>query len=128
MKYLVDTHCFLWWLTDDSRLSAPARSAMQRTDAQVFLSVASLWEIMIKVSIGKLVFPQDARRYLSRHLTKTGIQLLPIQASHTFELASMQQIHRDPFDRMLVAQSLVEAIPIITKDEVIRRYPVKTIW
>jgi PIN domain nuclease of toxin-antitoxin system len=128
MRVLLDTHAFLWWVTDDDRLSAPARASIGASDNWVFMSAASAWEIITKVRIGRLPLPEPVDGFIARHLEENAFQPLSITMRHTFELEALPDLHRDPFDRMLVAQAIVEDMPLVTGDHAIRAYPVSTIW
>lgn len=124
---LLDTHAFLWWVSDDSRLSARARTAI--TDATlVLVSVASCWEIAIKVSLGKLKLSQPVDRFLAEHLGINQFTLLPIELDHAASVATLPFHHRDPFDRLLAAQALYETLPIVSADPVFRKYKLKRVW
>ncbi len=128
MRIILDTHAFLWWIIDDPQLSPRAREIMGEGDNDLFLSVASGWEIAIKAQLGRLRLPDRADRFVPEQLTRNGIEVLPIQMSHVLHVARLPEIHRDPFDRLIVAQSIIEKVPILTHDEHIREYSVKTIW
>ena len=128
MKILLDTHAFLWAITEDARLSERARQMFLSSANQLFLSVASLWEIVIKVQIGKLPLPEPTEPYLLDQLSRNAVQTLPVQASHALRLFKLPHHHGDPFDRLLIAQSQVEGLPILTTDPLIRKYPVETMW
>ena len=105
MNILLDTHTFLWFVNDDSRLSQPARILIEAEETQPFLSVASLWEIAIKISVGKLVLKQPYETFIPQQLALNGIGVLNITLEHTAAIATLPFHHRDPFDRLLVAQS-----------------------
>jgi PIN domain nuclease of toxin-antitoxin system len=128
MRLLLDTHAFLWWVTDDDRLSAAARASIGASDSQVFVSAASAWEIITKVRIGRLPLHGPVDGFIARHLEENAFQPLAITMRHTFELEAMPDLHRDPFDRMLIAQALAEDMPLVTGDHEIRAYPISTIW
>jgi PIN domain nuclease of toxin-antitoxin system len=128
MRILLDTHAFLWWITDDDRLSTVARGSIGAPDNQVFLSAASAWEIITKSRIGRLPLSEPVDGFIARHLEENAFQPLPIMMRHTFELETLPDLHRDPFDRMLVAQALAEQMPLVTGDRAVRAYPVTTIW
>ena len=128
MRVLLDTHTFLWWITDDSQLSTTARQVMENTDNTLYLSAASGWEIAIKARLGKLRLPDDVQGYVSEQISINAIQVLPIEMSHALQVYTLPDHHRDPFDRILVAQSLVEQLPILTIDPLIAQYPVVTVW
>jgi PIN domain nuclease of toxin-antitoxin system len=127
LKVLLDTHIFLWAISDSARLSSRAQELVQDSDNEVLLSIASAWEIAIKVGIGKFVMPVPLAPYLQRQLVKHRIGLLPIQLSHLAMLEKLPLHHRDPFDRLLVAQCLEEDATLITVDSQLQLYPVKII-
>ena len=128
MRVLLDTHAFLWWTTDDDRLSTLAREATGAKENQVFVSAASGWEIITKSRIGRLTLPQPVDGFIAQHLEENAFQPLSITMRHAFELEALPGLHRDPFDRMLIAQSIAEEMPLVTGDQAIRAYPVSTIW
>ena len=128
MKVLLDTHTFLWWIANDSQLSERARTVIEDADHQLFLSAASGWEIAIKTRIGKLKLADDLQGFVSEQLRINAIQVLPIQMAHALQMATLPDHHRDPFDRMLVAQSQLEQLPILTIDPQIAKYSVTVIW
>lgn len=126
MKILLDTHTFLWAITDDSKLSRAARDAI--ASAERFWSVANLWEVLIKFQIGKLPLPTPAGEYLVSRLSANGVSVLPIKLEHVLRVEKLEPYHRDPFDRILIAQSIEEGWPIVTSDPHFSRYPVDVIW
>jgi len=128
MKALLDTHAFLWWITDDPRLSARARKIIANGENTLFLSAASGWEIAIKAKLGRLKLPDDPERFIPKQLAVNAFESLPIQMSHVLHVYKLPDHHRDPFDRLLVAQAQLEKLPILTADPLIARYRVKTIW
>lgn len=128
MKVLLDTHVFLWWIADDPQLSSRARQIMEAADTEPFLSAASGWEIAIKSRLGKLKLPADLQGFVAEQLRVNAIQVLPIQMAHALHVFTLPDHHRDPFDRMLVAQSQLERLPILTSDPQIAQYSVATIW
>lgn len=128
MKALLDTHAFLWWITDDSRLSQAAREFIANPENELFLSAASGWEMAIKTGLGRLEVAEPLTEFIPRALSDNSIQSLPIQMIHTLSVGKLPPLHRDPFDRLLIAQAQVEDIPILTIDEQIVRYAVEVIW
>lgn len=128
MKLLLDTHAFLWIVADDARLSQAARNAFSGPQNEVWLSVASIWEIVVKAARGKLPFPQPAAPYLREQIRQTRVEVLPISLSHVFRLESLPMRHRDPFDRILVAQALEERIPLVSRDRTLSGYGVEILW
>jgi len=128
MRILLDTHVFLWWITDAQNLSDNARTIIENTDHELYFSVASAWEIGIKVKTGKLDLPENLEQFITENLVQNHIFVLPIQLSHTLAVYHLPLQHRDPFDRILIAQSQVETMPLLTADPWFGRYDVQTIW
>jgi PIN domain nuclease of toxin-antitoxin system len=126
MRILLDTHTFLWGLSDVDKLSERVRKLLPAAEA--WFSVASLWEILIKSQSGKLPLPQPTGPYVMAKLAFNGVKILPVTPSHVLRIESLPMRHRDPFDRMLIAQSLEEKLPIVTSDAVFQRYDVQIIW
>ncbi len=123
-RLLVDTHALLWWLTADPALSPAAREALAEPANEPLVSAASVWEIAIKRSLGKLTAPDG----LPDRIAEEGFAWLPISALHAWRVRDLPAHHRDPFDRMLVAQALVERLPIITTDARFIDYGVEVRW
>lgn len=128
MQALLDTHTFLWWLLDDERLSETVRSIIQSKENDIYFSAASAWEIAIKSQLGKLQIPTPAETFIPEQLQKNTFVGLPISLNHALAVGSLPTLHRDPFDRMLVVQSAIEKVPILTADSLITQYQVNTIW
>lgn len=129
MKVLLDTHAFLWWASErGARLSDRGRDLLADGATEAALSIASVWEIAIKVGAGKMVLPGPVGRYVPDRLRHDGFDLLGIELAHVVRAGDLPRLHGDPFDRMLVAQAQVEGIPILTSDPAIARYDVETIW
>ena len=128
MKVLLDTHTFLWWNTEDPRLSTRAREMISNGENEVFLSVASAWEISIKTAKGKLILPELPLSYILSRMALYRFQPLQVQISHAVQTYDLPRHHDDPFDRLLVAQSQVESIPLISSDAEIRKYELEVIW
>jgi PIN domain nuclease of toxin-antitoxin system len=126
MKVLLDTHAFLWAVTDEKRLSPKARKIMASSES--WWSVVSLWEALQKVQIGKLPLPLPAGPFLAGELSSNHVRLLPVSLSHVLRVEELPLHHRDPFDRLLIAQSIEEGWPIVTADPWFSRYPVEVIW
>ena len=126
MRVLLDTNTFLWGLSAPEKLSVTARNAIASSDR--FLSVVSIWELLIKVQIGKLPLPTPAGDYLTSQMRNNGVSVLSIKLEHVLRIEQLQLHHRDPFDRMLIAQSIEEGLPIVTSDHAFSRYPVEVIW
>jgi PIN domain nuclease of toxin-antitoxin system len=128
MRVLLDTHTFLWWVTDDPQLSETVRAIITDANNLVFLSVASAWEIVIKVRTGKLVLPEPPEAYIPRRLASNQFQSLGIELAHVLQVSSLPDWHRDPFDRILIAQSQVERLPLLSLDRQISQYSVQVVW
>lgn len=127
MKVLLDTHAFLWFVNDDPQLSLAAKTLME-SEVDLLLSVASLWEISIKVGIGKLDLPKLFDMFIPEQLELNEIEILPIELKHLTPLTSLPLHHRDPFDRLLISQSLVEELTILSADKIFDRYAVNRSW
>ena len=128
MKFLADTHAFLWFVTDSPRLSLKAKALLESPDSERWLSIASLWEIAIKTSIGKLSLTRPFEQFIPEQLTRNGFQVLGLTVEHTARVATLPLHHRDPFDRMLVAQCLVENLPLLSSDEPLDAYGIQRLW
>lgn len=128
MRFLLDTHAFLWWITDDIQMPAQVREIISDEGNELFLSVASCWEIAIKAQLGKLQIAENPETYIPDQMQRNAIQGLPIQTSHALHVFNLPYHHRDPFDRMLVSQAQLENLPIITSDSLIAQYNIQTIW
>jgi PIN domain nuclease of toxin-antitoxin system len=128
MRALLDTHTFLWWINNDQRLSERVREIIGDGSNSLFLSAASGWEMAIKAQLGKLQLPVSLDQFIAEQLARNAIEALPIQMRHALHIATLPPHHRDPFDRMLVAQSRLEDVPIVTADAQIARYDVRVIW
>jgi PIN domain nuclease of toxin-antitoxin system len=128
VKYLIDTHVFLWWVLDDPQLSTTCREIMSDGENRIYFSAASAWEIAIKAQIGKLPLPEPPSTYVPDRVNRNGFTALPITLDHTLHTYSLPLHHRDPFDRILVAQSELEDLPILTADDLIAQCNVRIIW
>jgi PIN domain nuclease of toxin-antitoxin system len=128
MNYLLDTHAILWFFNgDQERLPNSAKGIITDQQCTKFVSIASIWEVGIKISIGKLSFPQNTNGFVQQ-IQQNGFELLPINTDHIVAMETLPLIHRDPFDRLLVAAAISEQMTIITKDDNIVRYNVSHIW
>jgi len=128
MKLLLDTHTFIWAATLDERLSPKARESLLNSDNELFLSTASIWEMAIKSSIGKLILKYPIEQIINEQIQINGLQILAIESAHALAVASLPWRHRDPFDRLLVCQSKLERLTILGKDRVMDDYGVERIW
>jgi len=127
MRLLLDTHTFLWFIDDNPRLSSNAKSLLE-SDNDLLLSTASLWEIAIKLSIGKLALPQPFEPFMRQQLSVNAIDVLQIETAHLSVVATLPFHHRDPFDRLLVAQASVEQLPIVSADVGFDAYSIGRMW
>jgi PIN domain nuclease of toxin-antitoxin system len=128
MRALLDTNSFLWFISGNEKLSDAAKMFISDFDNELVLSIASLWEIAIKVSIGKLELLQSYDKLIPQQLEENGIDIMPITLQHLSKVIDLSFHHRDPFDRLIIAQALIEEIPVISSDAIFSEYPVKLIW
>ena len=128
MRVMLDTHAFLWWSLDDARLSDGARRLIRDGRNDVVVSVASIWEVAIKASKGKIDLPMAVDAYVEDRLRRNRWSTLAVDVRHAVRAAALPMIHADPFDRVLVAQAQLESLPLVTTDAAITRYDVETIW
>jgi PIN domain nuclease of toxin-antitoxin system len=128
VNLLLDTHAFLWFIGGSSNLSKKARVLIEDETNRVFISTASLWEIAIKISLGKLKINESFEILIPEQLSANGIELLDISISHTATIVDLPFHHRDPFDRLLVAQAQVEQFSLISKDDIFDTYGINRLW
>ncbi|HKE83410.1 MAG TPA: type II toxin-antitoxin system VapC family toxin [Vicinamibacterales bacterium] len=127
MRLLLDTHAFLWFAAGDRRLSRRARAAMEADDAELLVSAASVWEMSIKASVGRLRLPAPVDAYMAEKIAE-GYQMAPVTWAHAAAVQQLPFHHRDPFDRLLVAHARVERYRLVTRDRVFRKYGVDIVW
>ena len=125
---LLDTHCLLWWLAQPEQLSATALQAISSTNAEIFVSAATGWEIATKARLGKLTIPADITAEFPLVLQTQGFSPLPIQLNHALRAGGYPQHHRDPFDRMLAAQAELEGLTLLSNDPELRAFPCELLW
>ena len=128
MNVLLDTHTFLWLITSDDRLSERARQTFLNLENRLFFSAASLWEICIKISLGKISLKSGWFQTIQDEMALNTIQWLPIEMPHCAEVAKLPFHHRDPFDRLLIAQATVEDMQLLSRDRQLSAYAIKRIW
>jgi PIN domain nuclease of toxin-antitoxin system len=124
VKLLLDTQCFLWWFAEPERLSEKAIAHITDERNELWLSVASIWEVGIKVALGKLPLPEPVERYIPNRMSQLGAKSLEIRAAHAMRAAALPMHHRDPFDRMLIAQAQVDDMTIVSADAMLTQYDV----
>lgn len=127
MRALLDTHVLLWWLTDSQRLSTAARELLADATSDLLWSAASTWEMGIKVALGKLSLPEPLTDFVARQMRAQGLTGLPIYHEHAARTSTLPPVHRDPFDRLLVGQALVERVPLVTRDTTLRGYGIDVV-
>lgn len=127
-RLLLDTHVFLWWVTNDANLTATARRAIADANHECSLSLVSCWEMAIKSSLGKLRLVKPVGRFVTEQLAANGIALLPIELRHAAKTEKLPFHHRDPFDRLLIAQAMAEKMTIVTADQIFATYGAITLW
>ena len=128
MKFLLDTHTFIWYVTNNQKLSLPAQQLINDGNNEVLLSIASIWEMAIKHSIGKLSFELPFEIFISQQLAVNNFDLLNIEVNYLNVVANLPLHHRDPFDRLIIAQAMVERIPVVGIDEIFDSYPIQRLW
>jgi len=128
MKLLLDTSSFLWIILDAPELSGQAIELFTDPDNEVYLSSVSTWEIAVKYELGKLPLPEAPEKFIPSQRAMHGIEPLPLDEESTLYLTKLPYYHKDPFDRMLVCQAIVNGLVILTPDQLIRQYPVRTSW
>jgi PIN domain nuclease of toxin-antitoxin system len=126
-KYLIDTNCLIWSSENSPFLSKKAKNIVENIDNQLFVSIASLWEIAIKVSIGKLKLSVDFNTFID-NILQSNITILPITYKETITVSELEFIHKDPFDRIIIAQTINNNLEILSSDEIFDEYIVKRIW
>lgn len=128
MRILLDTHAFLWFALGDPQITTRARMLIEDAGNEKLVSPASYWEIAIKISVNKYTLAEPYEAFMDRGINQNGFIILPIEPRHTAALTTLPFHHRDPFDRLLVAQALVEQIPIVSSDSSFDAYAVQRLW
>ena len=128
MKLLLDTHTFLWWITDNPQLSKKARELIGDGHNILYWSAASSWEVSIKYALGRMPLPEAPEQFLPAEIGKNRLESLPIIDAHAFQAGQLPHHHRDPFDRMLVAQAQVESLALLSNDQQLNHYDVEIRW
>jgi PIN domain nuclease of toxin-antitoxin system len=128
MRLLLDTHAFLWWDESPKKLSKTAFAAIEDDNNELYLSLISIWEIQIKMQLGKLTLRSKLKEIIEQQTTENSIQLLALDTAHIYHLDSLPSHHKDPFDRLLIAQASHENLTMITDDSLIQKYSIATLW
>jgi PIN domain nuclease of toxin-antitoxin system len=129
MDILLDTHTFLWWSIQPEKLTPVVMQALQDPDNRIFFSAVSSWEAQIKIALGKLVLHESLRKIVEREIVQNNWEVIPIMLYHIWRLEQLPPLHKDPFDRLLIAQALADNLILATRDPLICAYPdVKTLW
>jgi len=128
MRVLLDTHTVLWWEDGSDQLSTLARDLMSDPQTSNVLSVVTVWEVAIKYHLGRLRIPGTPEAFFAELIAELDLTILPIEKAYAFTAAALPLHHRDPFDRMLIAQAITEQVPILSSDTHLARYPVQVLW
>ena len=128
MRLLLDTQVFLWMLAGSARLPQAVRTRICSADSSVWLSAASVWELAIKQGLGRIALPAPAAEFATEERIRHRVAPLPVDEQAAVHLAKLPDIHRDPFDRMLVCQAIEHDLTLVSADRILRRYPIKTLW
>lgn len=128
MKLLLDTHTFIWWVSESEKLPKLVQTSFRAPDNSLILSVVSAWEMQIKLQLGKLQFNTPLKTLIGNQQRTNNLQILPVRLAHVWALDSLPLHHRDPFDRLLIAQANVEDAFLVSRDEAFSDYPVKLLW
>jgi PIN domain nuclease of toxin-antitoxin system len=128
MRLLLDTHTLIWFDSEPDQLSDACRSILADPNNSLVLSIASIWEMQIKCQAGRLNLRMPLSRLIDEQSQNNGLEILPIKAQHVYELQNLPDVHRDPFDRIMIAQAIVENLLFVSKDSVLGGYPVQQVW
>ena len=128
MRLLLDTHAFLWWVADDPRLPERARAVIAAGDNEIFFSAASAWEIAIKAGLGRVEVPEPLAEFINGQLYANSFEALPVHLRHAAAVATLPDVHKDPFYRMLLAQAIQEGLTLVSGDEQVAGYGVEVVW
>ena len=128
MKLLLDTHAFIWWSIEPEKLSLTVSELLSNPNNRILLSTASTWEMQIKMQLGKLQLNLSLETLIKNQITINSLEILSIDLAHIWTLGTLNNHHKDPFDRLLIAQSITEKIPILSIDKLLDHYPVQRIW
>lgn len=127
MNYLLDTHALIWFLNGEEHLSEKSKKVIENPENSLFISIATIWELAIKISLGKFKFEQGFKKFLEL-IEENGFEVIPISLEHALRLSTLEFLHRDPFDRLIVVQAMTDNLTVITKDEYMEKYSISTLW
>ena len=127
MRFLLDTQAFIWFVENDKKLPNKIKRELEDKENSIIISIASLWEMTIKMTLGKLSISCDIEKMIDK-VNLNGFEILPILPKHIIKLSTLEYIHRDPFDRIIISQGLIENIVIVSSDEIFDKYKVKRKW
>ncbi len=125
---MLDTHAFLWIVSDDKKLSRKAKKLFLNKSNEIYLSAASIWEMAIKISLGRLTLDEPLESFIETHAVGNNIKILDIKAKHLYKIENLPFHHRDPFDRIIIAQCMIENYSIVGSDKAFDSYPVSRVW
>ncbi len=128
MRVLLDTHAFLWFILDDPQLSPTAKAVIENPANDVAVSPASYWEIAIKIQLGKYSLHSPFRQFFESHIAANAFEIIPVEPRHIEPLTTLPLHHKDPFDRLIIAQAMVEGIPVVSADGAFDAYSVTRLW
>ena len=128
MRLLLDTHTLIWWATSSEKLSQSGLDLLTNLDNRLFFSIASVWEMQIKCQIGKLKLGKSVQELIVNQQNNNNLHILPIELAHVYALGNLPDVHRDPFDRIIVTQAVVESLPILSIDSLLDGYPIQRVW
>ncbi len=128
MNLLLDTHAFLWIVSGDKRLSRKAKKLYLDKSNEVYLSAASIWEMAIKISLGRLTLEDPLENFIAMHALGNGMKILEIRPKHLYKIEDLPFHHRDPFDRVIIAQSMLESYFVLGSDKAFDSYPIRRVW
>ena len=128
MRYILDTHTLLWIVDDNPKLGDEAKTIYLNDHNDIFASIASIWEMAIKISLNKLNIPGTLSEFVKDHIRGNKIDIINIELNHLYQLENLNYFHRDPFDRLIIAQAIAENIPVISSDKAFDDYPIQRIW
>ncbi|WP_166281765.1 type II toxin-antitoxin system VapC family toxin [Lyngbya confervoides] len=128
MRLLLDTHALIWWISSSEQLPQQVLDLLEDSDNPLFLSVASIWEIQIKCQNGKLELGKPLAQLISNQQANNGLAILLIEPAHVYALQGLPDVHRDPFDRIMIAQAIMENLAFVSADRVLSGYPVRQVW